>query len=49
MSYGIAYRGYLICYNPLSPKRIWVEKDKILICWAETLDAAKRKIDELLD
>ena len=42
-----AYRGYYIRSN-LSGF-VWVEKNTALICWAKTLEDAKKKIDELLD
>ena len=49
----IAYRGYLICWSifPLDKPncRVWVEKDGQIICWADTLEQAKERIDEVAE
>jgi len=42
-----AYRGYLIRWSSFS-ETYWVEKDSMLICFASSLEDAKRKIDEVL-
>lgn len=46
-----AYRGYLICWSIFTidkpDNNVWVEKDRAFICWANSVDDAKRKIDEL--
>ncbi len=44
----VIYRGYRICSN-LITGLIWVEKDGCRISWAESVDAARRIIDTLLD
>lgn len=46
-----AYRGYLIRWTIFTldkpDNRMWIEKDGHLICWANDVDDAKRKIDEV--
>ena len=46
------YRGYLIRWSVFTldkpSNRIWVEKDNAFICWADSVDAAKLSIDELI-
>lgn len=48
-----AYRSYLIRASAFSlageHNRYWVAKDGAFIGWAETIDTAKRLIDQLLD
>ena len=48
-----AYRGYLIRTSAFrladEHNRYWVAKDGAFISWAETVDAAKRMIDRLVD
>jgi hypothetical protein len=45
------YRTYLIRWSEFTvikpDNRVWVEKDNAFICWADSVDAAKAKIDEL--
>lgn len=46
----MSHRGYLIRQIGLDPRDgYWVWKDDIRICWAKTVDEAKRKVNELLD
>jgi hypothetical protein len=42
-----AYRGYLICHNPLSDSW-WIEKGGCLISWAVNEGSAQSIVDELL-
>lgn len=46
------YRGYLIRWSLFTidkpDNRVWVEKDHAFICWANDVDSAKAKIDEVL-
>ena len=46
-----AYRGYLIRWSVFTldkpSNRVWVEKDNAFICWADSVDDAKGKIDEI--
>lgn len=46
-----AYRGYLIRWSIFTidkpSNRVWVEKDNAFICWADSVDEAKIKIDEV--
>ena len=48
-----AYRGYLIRTSAFrladEHNRYWVAKDGAFISWADTVDAAKRTIDQLVD
>jgi hypothetical protein len=45
------YRGYTIRWSLFTlekpDSRFWVEKDGFHICWANTVDEAKQKIDEV--
>ena len=45
------YRDYLIRWSQFTitkpDARVWVEKDHQFICWAQDVDTAKRKIDEV--
>ncbi len=47
-----SYRGYLIRWSIFTldkpSNRIWVERDNQFICWADSVDDAKRKIDEVI-
>ena len=40
------YRGYMIRTN--LAHQVWVEKEHYLICWATSVEDARRKIDEML-
>jgi len=46
------YRGYLIRWSIFTldkpDSRVWVEKDTAFICWANNVDDAKLKIDEVV-
>jgi hypothetical protein len=46
-----AYREYLIRWSVFTvdkpDNKVWVEKDRAFICWANGVDEAKAKIDEL--
>ncbi len=45
------YRGYLIRWSIFTvdkpDNRVWVERDNQFICWANSTDDAKAKIDEV--
>jgi hypothetical protein len=47
------YRGYLIRWSPFTVIKpdncVWVEKDNAFICWANNVDEAKTKIDQVLN
>jgi hypothetical protein len=43
-----SYKGYLIRWTHLRDTNVWVEKDHAFICWANDIDDAKVKIDELV-
>ena len=47
-----AHRGYLIRWSIFTldkpDSRVWVQKDGRLICWANTVEQAKERIDALL-
>lgn len=46
------YRTYLIRWSEFTvikpSNTVWVEKDNAFICWANFIDEAKQKIDELV-
>lgn len=46
------YRGYLIRWSEFTVLKpdscVWVEKDGHFICWADSADQAKAKIDEVV-
>lgn len=46
------YRDYLIRWSIFTidkpDSRVWVEKDGAFICWANSVDEAKKKIDEVI-
>jgi hypothetical protein len=45
----IAYRGYLIRYNPFADLR-WIERDgRIIVRQNDSVESLKRTIDQLLD
>jgi hypothetical protein len=43
------YRGYLIRWSIFTldkpSNRLWIERDNAFICWADTVEDAKAKID----
>ncbi len=46
-----AYRRYLIRWSIFTldkpDNKFWVEKDDAFICWANTIEDAKQKIDDV--
>lgn len=46
------YHSYLIRWSEFTvikpDNTVWVEKDNHFICWANSVDEAKRKIDEVI-
>lgn len=42
----IAYRGFMVRFSPFR-EGCWIERDGTFIGYAESLDDAKRQIDEI--
>jgi hypothetical protein len=41
------YRGYTICSSPLNAL-FWVAKGNFGVCWADSVEDAKAKVDAIL-